>query len=62
MKKKYTVRVDSYDVGGEVVLGFEIPEEFLADMDLRQFEMLEFEVDTDTKVTTINKTMMIASQ
>ena len=62
MKKKFTVRVNDYSYEGGTAIGFEIPEDFLEAMDLKLHEVLEWEVDTETKITTITKTNTVVSQ
>ncbi len=59
--KKYTTKVASYGLfeGEHPVLGIEVPYEFVSDLGLVANELLEWEIDDETKVATIKKTNII---
>lgn len=63
MKNNYNTVVRVYEgvTPDDRFLGFEVPEEFLTDMDLKPNEVLNWEIDTKTRTVVITKTNTIVS-
>jgi hypothetical protein len=58
--KQYTTQVVSYGLDDQTsVLGFEVPEELMQDLQLKENEILQWEVDPESQTATITKTKII---
>ena len=57
---KYVTKISSFNFDEDnKVLSVEVPEEFITDLDLHEGEVLEWEIDTETKSAKISKTKII---
>lgn len=61
MKNTYITKVTQYnlDEGEAPILGIEVPENFITDLDLKVNEILEWGIDSDSKTATITKKNII---
>lgn len=60
---KYVTKISSFNFDeNNKVLSVEVPEEFITDLDLHEGEVLEWEIDTESKQATIRKTNLIISE
>lgn len=59
--KTYTTKVTRYNLAEDEnpILGIEVPYAFIDDLDLKENELLNWEIDLETRTATITKTNII---
>lgn len=59
--KNYVTKVTRYNLAEDEnpILGIEVPYSFVEDLDLKENEWLNWEIDLETKVATITKSNII---